>query len=264
MRGCARPRGVAVAVAVPLRLLSSTCGVCGEFAPPRRVGVYNTFEIVCTTRLFSEYLIDACVCVRCSVVSLTLSGEVVYLYGPSGVTSIRVLYSWHSVCAVKCAVCAPTRPWPVRLRSLSFLVPRSPVSSLDSALSCHTALGYCSWVLRMQTASMTNSLHTPVPPTLATRGSLLRGAWEPRVQTAPQEPKSPMPHFARGEGARAREVPCHLVNVVIVAKEQGGQHPTASPTASGMHFGGAQARRAAMGNGTKRHRATRDAEAGQG
>ena len=104
----------------------------------------------------------------------------------------------------------------------------------------------------------------PVPPTLATRGSLLRGAWEPRVQTAPQEPKSPMPHFARGEGARAREVPCHLVNVVIVAKEQGGQHPTASPTASGMHFGGAQARRAAMGNGTKRHRATRDAEAGQG
>ena len=29
----------------------------------------------------------------------------------------------------------------------------------------------------------------PVPPTLATRGSLLRGAWEPRLQTAPQEPK---------------------------------------------------------------------------
>ena len=210
MRGCARPRGVAVAVAVPLRLLSSTCGVCGEFAPPRRVGVYNTFEIVCTTRLFSEYLIDACVCVRCSVVSLTLSGEVVYLYGPSGVTSIRVLYSWHSVCAVKCAVCAPTRPWPVRLtlRSLSFLVPRSPVSSLDSALSCHTALGYCSWVLRMQTASMTNSLHTPVPPTLATRGSLLRGAWDPRQQTAaPQKSlkrRREAPTVTRG----GRVLPC--------------------------------------------------------
>ena len=29
----------------------------------------------------------------------------------------------------------------------------------------------------------------PVPPTLATRESLLRGAWEPRLQTAPQEPK---------------------------------------------------------------------------
>ena len=27
----------------------------------------------------------------------------------------------------------------------------------------------------------------PDPPTLATRGSLLRGAWEPRQQTAPQE-----------------------------------------------------------------------------
>ena len=30
----------------------------------------------------------------------------------------------------------------------------------------------------------------PDPPTLATRGSLLRGAWEPRQQTAPQEPKN--------------------------------------------------------------------------
>ena len=31
-----------------------------------------------------------------------------------------------------------------------------------------------------------------VPPTLATRGSLLNGAWEPRLQTAPQEPKRSM------------------------------------------------------------------------
>ena len=41
----------------------------------------------------------------------------------------------------------------------------------------------------------------PVPPTLATRGSLLRGAWEPRLRIAPQEPKSKSP---RGGGVGRR------------------------------------------------------------
>ena len=31
---------------------------------------------------------------------------------------------------------------------------------------------------------------SPYPPTLAARGSLPNGAWEPRAQTAPQEPKT--------------------------------------------------------------------------
>ena len=31
---------------------------------------------------------------------------------------------------------------------------------------------------------------------IVTRESLLRGAWEPRQQTAPQEPKSQTPHYA--------------------------------------------------------------------
>ena len=49
--------------------------------------------------------------------------------------------------------------------------------------------GILAWPVRYGSAAYGS--HSPDPPTLATRGSLPNGAWEPRRQTAPpQEPKS--------------------------------------------------------------------------
>ena len=61
---------------------------------------------------------------------------------------------------------------------------------------------------------------SPDPPTLATRGSLPNGAWEPRLQTAPQEPKSPCAGLSHKKQASKQAQACLRTKTSQVVNSQ--------------------------------------------